>query len=58
MTLEDWRKDYDDGHYVIVIGHYDNIIIFEDPSSFRKTWMTEEEFAVRWHDEDPLLKKK
>jgi predicted double-glycine peptidase len=53
MTLEEWHEDYDDGHYVIVIGYYDNKIVFEDPSSFRKTWLTEEEFLIRWHDKDP-----
>jgi ABC-type bacteriocin/lantibiotic exporter with double-glycine peptidase domain len=58
MTLEDWKVDYDDGHYVIVIGYDDRIIIFEDPASFRKTWMTEEEFLVRWHDIDPRTQQK
>ncbi len=52
MTLADWIQDNDDGHYVVVIGHAGNIIVFEDPSSFRKTWMTEEEFVARWHDLD------
>ena len=58
MTLEDWEVDYDDGHYVIVIGYDDKIIIFEDPASFRRTWMTEEEFLVRWHDIDPRTQQK
>lgn len=52
MTLAEWRKDYDDGHYVVVIGHQDNVIIFEDPSSWRRTWLTEREFLARWHDKD------
>lgn len=58
MTLEDWKTDYDDGHYVIVIGYQDNIVIFEDPSSFRRTWLTEEEFMARWHDVDPRTGEK
>jgi predicted double-glycine peptidase len=58
MTLEDWKDDDDDGHYVVVIGYYDNIVIFEDPSSFRRTWMTEEEFIARWHDVDPETKER
>jgi len=58
MTLEDWKVDYDDGHYVIVIGYNNGIIIFEDPASFRRTWMMEEEFLVRWHDIDPRAKEK
>ena len=41
MTLEDWKEDIEDGHYVIIIGYSDNIIVFEDPASFRRTWMTE-----------------
>jgi uncharacterized protein len=53
MTLEDWKNDNDDGHYAIVIGYNDSIIVFEDPASFRKTWLTQEEFIARWHDIDP-----
>ena len=58
MTLEDWKEDNDDGHYVIVIGHHGYVIVFEDPASFRRTWMTEEEFVVRWHDVDPRTQEK
>jgi ABC-type bacteriocin/lantibiotic exporter with double-glycine peptidase domain len=58
MTLEDWKADYDHGHYVIVIGYGEGIIIFEDPASFRRTWMTEEEFLARWHDMDPRTGQK
>jgi predicted double-glycine peptidase len=58
MTLEDWREDNDDGHYVIVIGYHGYAIVFEDPSSFRRTWMTEEEFVARWHDVDPRTQEK
>jgi predicted double-glycine peptidase len=58
MTLEDWREDNDDGHYVIVIGYHGYAIVFEDPSSFRRTWMTEEEFIARWHDVDPRTQEK
>ncbi|MBM3142165.1 MAG: hypothetical protein FJ005_03815 [Chloroflexi bacterium] len=58
MTLEDWKTDYDDGHYAIVIGYQDHIVIFEDPSSFRRTWLTEEEFLARWHDINPRTGEK
>jgi len=58
MTLEDWKKDDGDGHYVVVIGYEGYIIIFEDPSSLRRTWMTEEEFIARWHDVDPRTKER
>ena len=58
MTLRDWRHDYNDGHYAIVIGYTDNIIVFEDPSSFRKVWLKEKEFLARWHDVDPRTGEK
>ncbi len=60
MTPEAWKEDYDDGHYVIVIGFENGIVIFEDPStiSIRRTWMREEEFIVRWHDMDPRTQVK
>jgi predicted double-glycine peptidase len=52
MTLKDWQRDYDDGHYAIVIGYEGKTILFEDPSSFRRTWLREIEFLSRWHDID------
>ena len=52
MPLEDWKFASDCGHYAIVIGYQDHIIIFEDPSSIHRTWMSEEEFLARWHDVD------
>jgi predicted double-glycine peptidase len=58
MTLADWKNDNDDGHYVIVIGFEGSDIVFEDPASFRKTWMTEREFRARWHDIDPVANER
>lgn len=58
MTLKDWREDNEDGHYAIVVGYNGYAIVFEDPASFRKTWMTEEEFISRWHDVDPRTKER
>lgn len=52
-TIEDWRKNYDDGHYAIVTGYNNNIVFFEDPASFHRTWLKENEFLARWHDKDP-----
>jgi predicted double-glycine peptidase len=52
MTLKDCRNDYDDGHYAIVIGHVRGVLLFEDPASFRRTWLREYEFLARWHDLD------
>jgi ABC-type bacteriocin/lantibiotic exporter with double-glycine peptidase domain len=47
MMPEDWVQDND---------YYGDVIVFEDPASFRKTWLTEEEFLTRWHDVDPDTK--
>jgi len=52
MTLDDWRKDDEDGHYAVVIGHAKGVLLFEDPASFRRTWLRETEFLARWHDRD------
>ncbi|MDD4877210.1 MAG: cysteine peptidase family C39 domain-containing protein [Dehalococcoidales bacterium] len=52
MSLEEWKHDYDDGHYAIIVDHYGSVLVFEDPASFSKTWMTEKEFMARWHDVD------
>ncbi len=52
MTMQNWRRDYDDGHYAILIGHAKGVLLFEDPSSFRRTWLRENEFLARWHDKD------
>ncbi|MFH1010785.1 MAG: cysteine peptidase family C39 domain-containing protein [bacterium] len=52
MTIEEWRTDYDHGHYAIVIGFAKGVLLFEDPASFRRTWLREREFLARWHDRD------
>ena len=52
MTLDDWRRDWDDGHYAIVIGLNKDVFLFEDPASIRRTWLREREFLARWHDMD------
>jgi len=48
--LRDWLKDWKDGHWVIVIGYTRDKIVFNDPSSIKRTWMKEKEFLARWHD--------
>lgn len=53
LTPEEWKNNNDDGHYVIVIGYGKDRIIFEDPSSFSRTWLTLKEFRERWHDINP-----
>lgn len=51
-SLEEWKDDWEDGHYVVVIGAENGKIVFEDPSSVKRTWLTDEEFIARWHDID------
>ena len=43
---------WDDGHYVVAIGYDDTRIYFEDPSSFKRTWLSYSELRERWHDID------
>ncbi len=58
MSLEDWCNNYEDGHYAIVIGYTKGVLLFEDPASFRRTWLRQREFLARWHDIDKKTKKK
>ena len=49
----DYATDWDDGHYVVVIGFDKDHIYVEDPSILgSKGVMTRTEFLARWHDED------
>jgi predicted double-glycine peptidase len=58
LTVEDWKVANEFGHYVVVIGYQDDKIIFEDPASFPRTWMTQKEFLARWHYTDIRTGKK
>ncbi|MBN2362402.1 MAG: N-formylglutamate amidohydrolase [Deltaproteobacteria bacterium] len=58
MNLRDWRNNWDDGHYAIVMGYNKDVLFFEDPSSFHTTWLKEQEFLARWHDQDPRTGEK
>ncbi|MDD4858780.1 MAG: cysteine peptidase family C39 domain-containing protein [Dehalococcoidales bacterium] len=58
MTNDDWKVDNDDGHYAIIVWYINNIIVFEDPSSFRRTYLTEDELIARWHDVDPATQER
>jgi predicted double-glycine peptidase len=49
-TLRDVKHYIDKGHPVI--GHARGVLLFEDPASFRRTWLREYEFLARWHDLD------
>ncbi len=45
-----WPKDYRDGHYAVAIGYDEKRIYFEDPSSFKRVWLSYAELEKRWHD--------
>ena len=47
-----YRELWQDGHWVVAIGYGDGRILFEDPASFCRTWLAEEELLERWHDLD------
>ena len=53
----DWKNDWKDGHYVVAIGYDHEKIYFEDPSSFERTYLRDEELRKRWHDIDVGGKK-
>lgn len=47
----DWSANWEDGHWVIVIGMDDRNVYFEDPSLLgTRGWMPKDEFLARWHD--------
>lgn len=46
----DWKDDWDDGHYLVVIGVDDKAVYCEDPSLHgSRGVISREEFLVRWH---------
>jgi ABC-type bacteriocin/lantibiotic exporter with double-glycine peptidase domain len=57
LTKDDWAEEYNGGHYVICIGFTDDKIIFEDPSSICRTYLTYNELDRRWHDIDRYKNK-
>lgn len=47
-----WKRNWKDGHYVVAIGYDDEKIYFEDPYSFKRTFLKFDELKKRWHDKD------
>ena len=47
-----YRRTWGDGHYVVAIGYDAERIYFEDPSSYKRTWLSFAELEDRWHDVD------
>lgn len=52
-----WLSDNSDEHYVVAIGYDKNNIYFEDPYSFRRTFLPYGELQNRWHDIDENEKR-
>jgi predicted double-glycine peptidase len=47
----DWRSDWDDGHYVVLVGADAQFLYVMDPSTpGRYTFLPIAEFVDRWHD--------
>lgn len=46
----DWKNNWDDGHYVDVIGYDGERLIFMDPSCFYRTSLLYKNVLERWHD--------
>ncbi len=50
---KDWYTKNDNGHYVIAIGYDEQNIYFMDPlTSNAYTYISKEDFDIRWHDID------
>ena len=51
--VTDWRSDWEDGHYVVVVGVSDERVYFMDPSvRTGYAYLPRAEFVDRWHDYD------
>lgn len=44
-----WKEDDEYGHYCVVIGYDKENIYFEDPGSYKRTYMSFKEMDKRWH---------
>ncbi len=52
-----WEKDWNDGHYAVIIGYDKSRLILADPSSFTRVFLKFREFSKRWHGKDRNVKK-
>jgi len=55
INLQAWGSDYNkdnSGHYAVAIGYDSNRVIFSDPSSFYRDYLSYTELEGRWHDGD------
>lgn len=48
---KDYAKEWEDGHYSILIGYNDDVLFIEDPSLLgTRGYLTNKDFLARWHD--------
>jgi len=53
----DYSRDWEDGHYAVAIGYDRDTVYFMDPSTLGNyTYLPNQEFLDRWHDEDKGVK--
>ena len=63
VALQAWRDplppaggyagEWNEGHYVAPVAVDDEVVLFEDPAvAGRRSYLTSNEFAVRWHSSD------
>jgi len=51
--IADWRTDWEDGHYVVVVGLSNDRVYVMDPSvRTGYAYLDRREFLARWHDYD------
>jgi predicted double-glycine peptidase len=49
----DWSSDWDDGHYVVLVGADERFFYVMDPSTPAEyAYLAIDEFLTRWHDEE------
>ena len=47
-----YKNFWKSGHFVVVIGYTDKIILISDPASYNVCYIPRDEFMDRWHDID------
>ena len=51
--VTDWRANWEDGHYVVIVGLSDDRVYVMDPSvRTGYAYLTRDQFLARWHDYD------
>lgn len=56
-TITDWKNDWKNGHFVTLIGYQEDKLIFADPYSAHRVYLTLDELNDRWHDIDTINNK-